>query len=84
MQILSNGRYKSIEHRGNAHRTKERLSIAAFLSPSSEAVISPMENLVNHTHPALYKSIKYQDYFTNFVVKGLNGKEHVRAVEEGV
>lgn len=76
---MSNSRYKSIEHRGNAHRTKERLSIATFLSPNYDAVISPMKELVNDSSPALYKSIKYRDYFSRFVDKGLGGKEHVRA-----
>ena len=71
--------YKSIEHRGNAHRTKERLTIATFLSPNYGAVVEPMQELVNCNQPALYRSIKYEDYFSKFVVKGLNGKEHVRA-----
>ncbi|CAM6119250.1 unnamed protein product [Calypogeia fissa] len=79
IQILSNGRYKSIEHRGNAHRTKERLSIATFYSPAHEILIGPMDELVDNAYPSLYKSIRFRDYFSNFVVKGLNGKDYIRA-----
>ncbi|CAM6103863.1 unnamed protein product [Calypogeia fissa] len=84
IEILSNGRYKSIEHRGNAHRTKERLSIATFYSPAQEILICPMDELVDNAHPALYKSIRFRDYFSNFVVKGLNGKDFIRAAGVGV
>lgn len=79
-QILSNGRYKSIEHRGNAHRTKGRLSLATFLGPDQDAVIGPIDELIDSAHPALYRNIKFQDYFKNFVVRGLNGRDHLRAV----
>ncbi|KAK1293626.1 S-norcoclaurine synthase 1 [Acorus calamus] len=56
--ILSNGKYKSINHRGMVDREKERLSIATFMSPSYETEFGPIPELVRDGE-ALYKEFKF-------------------------
>ncbi|KAK1272468.1 S-norcoclaurine synthase 1 [Acorus gramineus] len=45
MEILSNGKYKSIKHRGTIDPLKERLSIATFHSPNYDASIGPLKEI---------------------------------------
>ncbi|RVW40671.1 S-norcoclaurine synthase 1 [Vitis vinifera] len=45
IEIMSNGEYKSIEHRAVVDPEKERLSIAIFCSPGAGAIIGPLQSL---------------------------------------
>lgn len=47
LQIISNGVYRSIEHRATANSEQERLSIAAFHSPRLTAEIGPVPSLIS-------------------------------------
>ncbi|CAM6103709.1 unnamed protein product [Calypogeia fissa] len=82
IEILSNGRYRSVEHRGNADPTKERLSIATFYSPDPKAMIGPIKQLVDDAHPARYGDITYDDYISAFFGEGLKGKDYVKAAAD--
>nr|QCP71065.1 leucoanthocyanidin dioxygenase [Pohlia nutans] len=75
LEILSNGRYKSAEHRvvTNPHRT--RISSAAFYDPAPEAVISPLPELVSHGNTTKYKPVVHGAYVGALYSTGLNGKE---------
>ncbi|KAJ8532000.1 hypothetical protein K7X08_011923 [Anisodus acutangulus] len=56
IEILSNGMYKSIQHRVMAEKDGNRLSIATFYNPAGEAIISPATKLVYPSH------LRFQDY----------------------
>ncbi|XP_058087736.1 1-aminocyclopropane-1-carboxylate oxidase 1-like [Magnolia sinica] len=56
LEVISNGRIKSIPHRVIAREEGGRLSIASFYNPASDAVISPAEKLV---YPQNYR---FEDY----------------------
>lgn len=71
MQILSNGKYKSIEHRALTNAKKTRMSVVSFHGPDDSAIISPLPDLVSGSEPALYKEVKYMDYLKNFFNKSL-------------
>ncbi|CAI0409265.1 unnamed protein product, partial [Linum tenue] len=65
IEIMSNGEYKSIEHRAVVNPVKERLSIAAFHSPNFNAMIEPLPDLLlkdHEKHAPHYKSVSHQDY----------------------
>lgn len=69
VEVLSNGRYKSILHRVMAGKAGSRLSVATFYNPAGDAVISPAEKLL---YPGSYR---FQDYLklyssTKFLDKG--------------
>ncbi|XP_058221777.1 anthocyanin synthase [Rhododendron vialii] len=55
VEILSNGKYKSILHRGLVNKEKVRISWAAFCEPPKEKIIlKPLPETVSETEPALY------------------------------
>lgn len=71
IEILSNGKYKSIEHRAFTNIDKPRISVPCFFGPDESAIIAPLPNLVSESIPALYKAVKYRDYVTNFYSNAL-------------
>eukprot|EP00268_Persea_americana_P021335 TRINITY_DN2127_c0_g1_i1.p1 TRINITY_DN2127_c0_g1~~TRINITY_DN2127_c0_g1_i1.p1 ORF type:complete len:186 (-),score=37.13 TRINITY_DN2127_c0_g1_i1:361-918(-) len=73
IEILSNGKYKSIEHRAVINTEKERLSIAAFHSPNYDTMIGPIPEHVTGKH-AYYKGKRHEDYAKLVVSCKLDGK----------
>lgn len=47
VQIVTNGIYKSTEHRAIVNNDKERISIATFLSPKLDGDLGPAPSLLN-------------------------------------
>ncbi|KAM0935582.1 putative (S)-norcoclaurine synthase [Dioscorea sansibarensis] len=74
LEILSNGKYKSIEHRAVTNTEKDRFSIAAFHGPNTDARIGPHPELVLKGEP-LYKTMDYESYFKLFLASKLDGKK---------
>ncbi|XP_068641115.1 flavonol synthase/flavanone 3-hydroxylase-like [Aristolochia californica] len=62
IEILSNGRYKSVLHRTTVNKEKTRMSWPVFCSPPPEMVIGPLPEFVSDENPAKYKTKKYKDY----------------------
>ncbi|KAK1554347.1 hypothetical protein Q3G72_010976 [Acer saccharum] len=62
MEILSNGRYKSVLHRTRVNKEKTRMSWPVFLEPPADLQVGPHPKLVNENNPAKYKTKKYSDY----------------------
>ncbi|KAJ6426690.1 hypothetical protein OIU84_022309 [Salix udensis] len=55
VEILSNGKYKSILHRGLVNKEKVRISWAVFCEPPKEKIIlKPLTELVTEAEPPLY------------------------------
>ncbi|CAI0418404.1 unnamed protein product [Linum tenue] len=73
LEIMSNGEYKSIEHRAVVNHEKERLSIAAFHSPNAKVVIGPLPEILKGQAPN-YKSISHEDYLKLGAKIKLDGK----------
>ncbi|KAL3701216.1 hypothetical protein R1sor_019238 [Riccia sorocarpa] len=72
IEILSNGKFKSIRHRAGRNENKERLSLACFCSPENDAVIAPLEEMLVNGQQPKYRTVRYADYFKSFVTKGVN------------
>ncbi|KAK1567775.1 hypothetical protein Q3G72_016499 [Acer saccharum] len=72
MEIMSNGEYKSIEHRAVVNPEKERLSIAAFHSPNMKTMIGPLTDLVKDREN--YKTISHEEFVRLVVTSKLDGK----------
>ncbi|CAK9158496.1 unnamed protein product, partial [Ilex paraguariensis] len=79
--ILSNGMYKSIEHRVLVNAAKERISIAMFFNPKFEAEIGPANILINPQNPPLFKKITMENYFKDFLSHKLDGKSYLEQMK---
>ncbi|KAI3841879.1 hypothetical protein MKW92_038076 [Papaver armeniacum] len=78
MEIVSNGVYRSIEHRAVVDSTKERLSVAAFHSTNLDAELGPVHSLISPPHkPALFRREAVETYFKNFFARKLDGKSYL-------
>ncbi|KAI3824393.1 hypothetical protein L1987_05851 [Smallanthus sonchifolius] len=62
IQIVSNGEYKSIEHRAVVNTEKERISIATFIDPNLGMEIGPALSLVTHETPSRFTRIAFADF----------------------
>ncbi|KAL5558364.1 hypothetical protein UlMin_034575 [Ulmus minor] len=62
VEIMSNGRYKSLLHRSTVNEKKTRMSWPVFLDPPSDLVIGPHPKLLNEENLPKYKTKKYSDY----------------------
>ncbi|ERM96176.1 feruloyl CoA ortho-hydroxylase 2 [Amborella trichopoda] len=73
LEILSNGRYKSAEHRVMASGSKERVSIPIFVSPRPHTMIGPLPGLVEDGK-AVYGRLLFGEYMANYFGAGHQGK----------
>ncbi|WCJ33790.1 2-oxoglutarate (2OG) and Fe(II)-dependent oxygenase superfamily protein [Euphorbia peplus] len=56
VQVWSNDRYESVEHRVKVNGDKERFSIPFFFNPSHYTMVHPLEEMTNdHDNPPKYK-----------------------------
>nr|URX65359.1 flavonol synthase [Gymnema sylvestre] len=63
IEIVSNGKYKSVLHRTTVNKEKTRMSWPVFLEPPPEKEIGPNRKLVDEEdNGAKYKTKKYKDY----------------------
>ncbi|XP_030941366.1 protein DMR6-LIKE OXYGENASE 2-like [Quercus lobata] len=63
LEILSNGKYKSIAHRALVNNKATRMSIALAHGPSLDTVIRPAPELAdNESHPLMYVEMTYREF----------------------
>lgn len=62
IEVLSNGKYKSVLHRSLVNKEKKRMSWAVFAVPPHEAVIGPVPELVDEEHPAKFSTKTFAEY----------------------
>ncbi|GLJ25276.1 hypothetical protein SUGI_0483870 [Cryptomeria japonica] len=74
-QVMTNGIYKSIEHRAVTNKERTRLSIAMFYFPGLDDEVAPASNLVDEEHPSLYEKFKQKEYMYYYTNTKLNGKK---------
>ncbi|GLJ11881.1 hypothetical protein SUGI_0179160 [Cryptomeria japonica] len=76
-QILTNGTYKSAEHRAIVNAHKARLSVATFYDPSRQTRIRPAPELVSKDSLPRYREVLYGDYVNAWYTKGPEGKRNI-------
>ncbi|KAF5190096.1 Dmr6-like oxygenase [Thalictrum thalictroides] len=62
LQIISNGKLKSAEHRVVTNSSVTRTTITTFIYPLLDSTIQPAEELVSEANPAKYRSFKYPEF----------------------
>ncbi|KAL2466737.1 1-aminocyclopropane-1-carboxylate oxidase6 [Abeliophyllum distichum] len=76
LQMMSNDKYKSIEHRVLSNRLGPRISVASFFTtgprPSSK-LYAPIQELLSEDNTPKYRAFTVKEYTDHFRTKGLNG-----------
>ncbi|KAJ8618313.1 hypothetical protein MRB53_014499 [Persea americana] len=75
LEILSNGRYKSAEHRVLASSTKARVSVPIFVSPRPPTMIGPLPGLPEKDGKTVYRQLLFGEYMANYFGGGHQGKK---------
>ncbi|KAH7515726.1 hypothetical protein FEM48_Zijuj10G0057000 [Ziziphus jujuba var. spinosa] len=81
IEIITNGAYRSIEHRAIINSKKERLSIATFYSPSFDHEIDPAFSLVTNQSPQKYSWIGVQEFFRGLFAHALDRKSYLDSLK---
>ncbi|XP_020204545.1 protein SRG1 isoform X2 [Cajanus cajan] len=77
LEILTNGIYRSVEHRAIINNVKERMSLAVFHKPDLNRVIGPVPTLVKPGRPAMFKRFVVADYYKGYFSRELQGKSYL-------
>uniref|UniRef100_A0A7N0TAP9 aminocyclopropanecarboxylate oxidase n=1 Tax=Kalanchoe fedtschenkoi TaxID=63787 RepID=A0A7N0TAP9_KALFE len=76
LEVISNGKYKSVMHRVVSRRDGEgRMSIASFYNPGSDAVIYPAAELAEKARVTSYPKYVFEDYMNHYVKVKFEAKE---------
>ncbi|XP_040952739.1 1-aminocyclopropane-1-carboxylate oxidase [Gossypium hirsutum] len=79
LEVITNGKYKSVEHRVIAQTDGARMSIASFYNPGSDAVIYPAPALVEKEEEeekkGLYPKFVFEDYMKLYALLKFQAKE---------
>jgi len=77
--VITNGKYKSALHRVVAQTDGNRMSIASFYNPSSDAVIYPapalVESKAEEAGEAAYPEFVFEDYMKLYAALKFQAKE---------
>ncbi|OEL14955.1 S-norcoclaurine synthase 1 [Dichanthelium oligosanthes] len=81
--MLSNGKYKSVEHKVAVHPDKERISAAMFHQLPPNTTVGPLPELVKGSGGgARYRSVEYADFMKLFFAsrhdEGVSHLDHYR------
>ncbi|CAN8301285.1 unnamed protein product [Cochlearia groenlandica] len=80
LQLITNDKFVSVEHRVLANREETRISIACFFSSSAlqnSTVYGPIKELVSQDNPPKYRDITVTEYTKGYFEKGLDGTSHL-------
>ncbi|KAH6770048.1 2-oxoglutarate and oxygenase superfamily protein [Perilla frutescens var. hirtella] len=75
LQLVSNGKFRSIEHRAIANRGGPRISVACFFSgpfTNMGKIYGPIQELITEENPAVYREIVLGEYLMKFLTTGLD------------
>ncbi|XP_009790903.1 1-aminocyclopropane-1-carboxylate oxidase [Nicotiana tabacum] len=78
LEVITNGKYKSIEHRVIVQQDGTRMSIASFYNPGSDAVIFPAPELVEKAeeeNKLKYPKFVFEDYMKLYAGLKFQAKE---------
>lgn len=76
LEVITNGKYKSVMHRVIAQRDGNRMSIASFYNPGSDALIYPAPSLIEKEEKSqVYPKFVFEDYMKLYAGLKFQDKE---------
>ncbi|KAG9441498.1 hypothetical protein H6P81_017352 [Aristolochia fimbriata] len=74
MQLVSNGRFKSVEHRVTVGAVGPRISVACFfVSNRSMKVFGPIKELLTEDNPPIYKDMPLHEFLHQCAISKFRG-----------
>ncbi|CAN8295661.1 unnamed protein product [Cochlearia groenlandica] len=80
LQLVSNDKFISSQHRVLANKTGPRISVASFFSTSmhpNTTVYGPMKEILSEEEPAKYREFTIPEYSAGYLKKGVNDESHL-------
>ncbi|ESQ36488.1 hypothetical protein EUTSA_v10009937mg [Eutrema salsugineum] len=80
LQLMTNDKFISAEHRVLANRVGPRISVACFFSSSmnpNPTVYGPIKQLLSEENPPKYRDFTIPEYTKGYIEKGLDGTSHL-------
>ncbi|XP_027337793.1 protein SRG1-like [Abrus precatorius] len=74
IEIWSNGKYKSVEHRAMTNKNKRKTSHVTFLFPRDDAEVGPFDHMIDADNPKQYQKVNYGEYLRFSLNRELEGK----------
>jgi len=66
LQVVSNRRFRSTQHRAVTNMYTSRISIPTFYLPGDEAFIAPASTMVDEQQPAVYRGYKFEEFMETY------------------
>ncbi|CAK7346430.1 unnamed protein product [Dovyalis caffra] len=75
MQIITNEKFKSVEHRGRVGEVGGRAAVACFLYPSTAADCKPYKAIKEllSDNPPMYREVQFAEFMAYYKSKGSDG-----------
>ncbi|KAK7319169.1 hypothetical protein RJT34_03887 [Clitoria ternatea] len=80
LEIVTNGIYRSNEHRATVNSESERISITTFYGADLKATLAPTPSLVTPERPIQFESISVKDHVKRFFSRDLQGKSYLETM----
>nr|KYP37528.1 S-norcoclaurine synthase 1 [Cajanus cajan] len=80
IEIWSNGKYKSVEHRAVTNKNKKRISCALFFCPQDDVEVEPLDHMIDGQNSKLYQKVRYGDHLRQTLNMKLERKTHIDVV----
>lgn len=80
IEVFTNGKYKSVEHRAVVNTREERMSIATFHNGKFGNMYGPLEEVVGDEEPR-YRSVSVEEYTKLVFSSKLDGKNIMDAMK---
>ncbi|KDO39143.1 hypothetical protein CISIN_1g0448911mg, partial [Citrus sinensis] len=77
MEIITNGKYRSIEHRATVNSVQERLSVGTFYYTRYDGEVYPASSLISEKAPALFRRLTVEEYLSGRFARELRGKSYL-------